>query len=697
MGGRWLFVSLAVLLSASDRVVHGGERWGVSSPHLCAAASAFARLCPASGAVSSWGSRQVAASAPAGRAAAELACAHDAFAAVMRDGSVSAWGQPLFGGTVNTEKATWQLGQNETTRLYAGHSAFAAVSEEGALAAWGYPEYGGDLSRLSSFFTSQQVTSVVASKQAFAALTASGSVRAWGTAADGGDSATVNGYLVGVDTIYSADQAFAAVAGAGRRIVAWGSEGYGGSTSTVAALVSESGTRTFHSVVATRGAFAALGSDGRVIVWGARDAGGDAHTVAARLAAGVRSVAATRSAFAAVVGGGGLLDSHDGTSSEASEIVAWEDAAYFGCPCGGDASAVNEELRKPVGGSGSGSAPRYRTVAKVVAADRAFAALLSDGSVLAWGRAEGGGDAATVAALLRSGVADVTPAGKAFAARTVGGTVVAWGSPHHGGDAATVAAQLVGVTEVASTGAAFAAYSAAGGVVVAWGDALSGGDAGTVAPCDAAAVPVPTTAEPKTAPKTEAPTPQPTPQPTTTPRTAAPPLAAVETEGPPTAQPLPPVGAATQHPSTFAGAGGSESRVEVRGVVKLAVPALLALLVAAGIYYRFVRGGKEGGGGGGDGAGGPHGPEGVELDELERHNVPGNLMPEGEEDDDDDMMYGAGGRAGGGLSVVLPGMGGDAGVGGGGGGGEEDLFQDDGFFDDDDDEIQLMGQLKLAS
>ncbi|MGA1430793.1 MAG: hypothetical protein ACO32U_03810, partial [Candidatus Limnocylindrus sp.] len=63
----------------------------------------------------------------------------------------------------------------------------------------------------------------------------------------------------------------------------------------------------------------------------------------------------------------------------------------------------------------------------------AFAALKSDGTVVAWGDPSSGGDASSPVGGALTGIADVVPNGYAFAAITGAGGVVVWGDPGAGG------------------------------------------------------------------------------------------------------------------------------------------------------------------------------------------------------------------------------------------------------------------------
>eukprot|EP00913_Durusdinium_trenchii_P019281 g18123.t1 len=120
----------------------------------------------------------------------------------------------------------------------------------------------------------------------------------------------------------------------------------------------------------------------------------------------VQDVTATSDAFAAVI--------QDGS------VVTWGRA-----DCGGDSSAVQEQLCgvKQITGT------RCNTLCYsggVISDTGAFAAILSDGSVVTWGSAECGGDSSSVQHQLKD-VQDIAATSSAFAARLKDGSVVSWG------------------------------------------------------------------------------------------------------------------------------------------------------------------------------------------------------------------------------------------------------------------------------
>ena len=106
-------------------------------------------------------------------------------------------------------------------------------------------------------------------------------------------------------------------------------------------------------------------------------------------------------------------------------------------------------------------------VLHISATDNAFAAILEDGTVVAWGDRSCGGDCSKVAWELVN-VQQIEGAEAAFAAIQQDGHVVTWGAPHGGGNSRGVQNALVGVRAIRSTTLAFAAIRHDGHVVT-WG------------------------------------------------------------------------------------------------------------------------------------------------------------------------------------------------------------------------------------
>ena len=127
-------------------------------------------------------------------------------------------------------------------------------------------------------------------------------------------------------------------------------------------------------------------------------------------------------------------------------VVAWGQAEY-----GGDCSAVQGQLKN---------------VQQIQATDRAFAAILSDGSVVTWGDAGCGGASRAVQGQLQN-VQQIQAAGYAFAAILGDGSVVTWSHADRGGDSSAVQAQLKNVQQIQAAGyLCFAAILGDGSFVV---------------------------------------------------------------------------------------------------------------------------------------------------------------------------------------------------------------------------------------
>ena len=138
-----------------------------------------------------------------------------------------------------------------------------------------------------------------------------------------------------------------------------------------------------------------------------------------------------------------------------------------------------------------------------------FAALKADGSVVAWGAANRGGDPACVVnttscgaaatGSLSSGVTSIFSSYGAYAALKQDGSLVVWGSAAYGGDISCTLAPSPcnpvsqatlssGVRAVTSTFNAFAATKTDGSVVT-WGPKASGGDASCAVTSDCSPAP----------------------------------------------------------------------------------------------------------------------------------------------------------------------------------------------------------------
>ena len=119
-----------------------------------------------------------------------------AFATLQTDGSITAWGYPMSGGS-NAPAGTGY------TKIYSTGDAFAALKADGSITAWGDSDSGGSDAPAGTGYTK-----IYSNTYAFAALKADGSITAWSYPMSGGSNAPAG---TGYTKIYSNGDAFAAV------------------------------------------------------------------------------------------------------------------------------------------------------------------------------------------------------------------------------------------------------------------------------------------------------------------------------------------------------------------------------------------------------------------------------------------------------------------------------------------------------
>jgi cyclophilin family peptidyl-prolyl cis-trans isomerase len=426
-----------------------------------------------------------------------------AFAALKQDGSVVAWGDPQYGGSLTNPVDVTPYLSNGVVSVYSSGQAFAAFKQNGSVVAWGSQESGGDVTypvNVSAKLTSgvgQIFSTFDGNGGAFAALKTNGSVIVWGDPQRGGSITVpvdVSSQLTnGVIDICSTESAFAALKNDGS-VLTWGDSSSGGSRSSLAGFI-----RTPKKIFSTSGAFAVLNQDGTVGTWGDPTRGGDSSSVQGNLSS-VTNIYATYGAFAALSQGG--------------SVVTWGDPN-----AGGDSSSVATLLTNGV--------------VTIVSTDTAFAAIKSNGSVVSWGDLSGQlaygypptngyptnlltgvssifasqnsfaalksgkvivwGDSGSIETYLTNapaGITSITPSAAAglitsggFAALGSGGSVLTWGDSVLTGSNAPAASVVTsvasGAQQVYGNGSAFAALMSNGSVVT-WGDGIYGGDSSAV-------------------------------------------------------------------------------------------------------------------------------------------------------------------------------------------------------------------------
>ena len=95
---------------------------------------------------------------------------------------------------------------------------------------------------------------------------------------------------------------------------------------------------------------------------------------------------------------------------------------------------------------------------QVQASAHAFAAILSDGSVVTWGDQLSGGDSSAVQVQLKD-VQQIQASDGAFAAILGDGSVVTWGEADYGGDSRGVQHQLKNVQQIQNSGPLLCCHS----------------------------------------------------------------------------------------------------------------------------------------------------------------------------------------------------------------------------------------------
>jgi len=257
-----------------------------------------------------------------------------AFAALLEDGTVQAWGWDGGGGAIpaaiqeslyNLERKgnDVQDGFDTIVEITASHSAFAARTTLGKVIAWGDAEAGGDTSGdTATRLANCNVKSIAATHYAFAALCEDGSIVPWGDEVSGGSYQKALDALGGasVAMLVGNNQAFAAITVGGGTVVAWGMERYGGDKNAVGDRLAE--IAPIANVVAAEYAFAAVSSEGKVVAWGDPASGGDSAFVSDQLDGGVKEVVATEAAFAALKDDGSVVTWGDHNAGGSSRLVS---------------------------------------------------------------------------------------------------------------------------------------------------------------------------------------------------------------------------------------------------------------------------------------------------------------------------------------------------------------------------------------
>lgn len=239
-------------------------------------------------------------------------------------------------------------------------------------------------------------------------------------------------------------------------------------------------------------AFAVINKDGGVITWGDPKLGGDSSSVQQHISSGVKLLVAGQHSFAALKHDGSVYSwgaystpSVVSAAKLGSGVISLVANEYAYAALKNDSSVVTfghprygGDISNPTvcNSWDAASLPLLnRNVSFILATAGAFAALKTDGSVVAWGDREAGGGMSTIVNLDLFGIERVFSNRAAFAALHKSGSVITWGSKLYGAvlkDRATIAEN--GVAYIYSNMRSFAALHR-NREISAWGDRSVGG------------------------------------------------------------------------------------------------------------------------------------------------------------------------------------------------------------------------------
>jgi alpha-tubulin suppressor-like RCC1 family protein len=474
-------------------------------------ANAFAAL-RSDGSVTAWGMSDYGGIAPAGlTGVTQIFSNLFAFAALKSDGSVVAWGDSTYGGTAPS-------GLTDVTQIFSnGGYAFAALKSDGSVVAWGDSSNGGTApagltgvvgfaNALTDDFLMMETTmpvvtlsispsnvkeddtiniayTFIRSGPTNAPLTVNYSIEGTADASDyAGATPGVNKTITfGVGSsrvILTIDPIAEKIAEPDETVALTLQAGKGytiGTSSAVIGTISNDDVVNWISVVSTANGNEADGSPA-VFRFSRTGNTSDPLTVSYRLfgtaQAGLDYTGMTIGSITFQAGSStaqlALPALADGALIDPGEtIIARIDAStLYGITPGqqmATATITAEGVAVSVKDGSSGSGERLNV--------RAFAAIKSDGSVVAWGDNRYGGTAPSGL----TGVSQVYSNGTIFAALRLDGTVVDWGNKSELYDV-SLPTGLTGVTQIFSTSFAFAALKRDGSVIT-WGASYWGGRA----------------------------------------------------------------------------------------------------------------------------------------------------------------------------------------------------------------------------
>ena len=362
-----------------------------------------------------------------------------AFAALNKDGSISAWGLETSGGTGAP------LG-NDFVEIVSNNHAFTAIRADGTVVTWGNKEYGGGAAPAGVRF--KEISST---NSAFAGVTEAGAVMVWGNPKQGGAGAPLGNDF---EKVYSSHIAFTALRKDGS-LYTWAEE------KPCEIPWKAPVGKGFKEVYATMYGFSAVQEDGTAYAWGDWSYGWANEGFPFK---NVKEVYSTHGAFTAVHNDGTLTCWGSGwwgnldvpTSGGFTKIVTNEGAFAAIKPDGTVTSWGNSAF------SGTG-APSGNGFVNIVSTNYHFAGLREDGSIATWRDQPSGPTGKGFKAIYANG--------GAFAALKEDGSIVTWGDAGFGGGASPEGKDFV---HIYTNWCSFAAMRADGSIVT-WGPSNAGG------------------------------------------------------------------------------------------------------------------------------------------------------------------------------------------------------------------------------
>jgi len=184
-----------------------------------------------------------------------------AFAALLGDGSVVAFGNENYGGKIPD---LIQPYLQNVKAIFSTHGAFAALTHDGSLFAWGHEFSGGIIPDHIQQQLNQNVKMIYSNTNAFVGLLKNGNFVAWGREQHGGKiTDEIQNQLKDVKLIYSSSTAFVALLNDGS-VVAWGDINTGGE---IPDEIKKQLDKNVKMIIPDDGGFKALCKDDQIIDW----------------------------------------------------------------------------------------------------------------------------------------------------------------------------------------------------------------------------------------------------------------------------------------------------------------------------------------------------------------------------------------------------------------------------------------------